>query len=103
AAMLVGTLPSFLVDEELFPTNEDIAEFSVSILNIHIPRWQKKSKYELIGHIVCNVNEASPGKISRLLEALDEVLDERGDAKRKIASDRKSGRSWNQVIQEITG
>ncbi|MCP5379494.1 MAG: hypothetical protein H6914_03685 [Novosphingobium sp.] len=102
-AMLVGVLPSFLVDEELFPLNEDIAEFSVSILDIHIPRWQKKSKYELIGHIVCNVNEASPGKISRLLEALEKILDVRGDARMKIARDRKSGRSWNQVIQEITG
>lgn len=101
--MLVGNLPNFLVDDEIFRTNEDIAEFSVSILNIHIPRWQKKSKYELIGHIVCNVNEASPAKISRLLEALDEILDERGDAKRKIARDRKSGRGWNEVIQEITG
>lgn len=102
-ATLVGSLPSFLVDEELFSTNEDIAEFSVAVLSIHIPRWQKKSKYELIGHIVCNVNEASPSKVSRLLEALDEILDERGDAKQKIARGRKSGRGWNEVIQEITG
>lgn len=101
--MLVGNLPAFLVDDELFATNEDIAEFSVTILNIHIPRWQKKSKYELIGHIVCNVNEASPAKISRLLQALDEILDDRGEARTKIARDRKSGRGWNEVIQELTG
>lgn len=100
--MLVGTLPDFLIDEVLFPTNEDIAEFSVSVLDIHIPRWQKKSKYELIGHIVCNVNEASPAKVSRLLEALEEILDEKGEAKRRIASERKSGRGWNAVIQELT-
>lgn len=100
--MLVGSLPSFLVDEVLFPTNEDISEFSVAVLDIHIPRWQKKSKYELIGHIVCNVNEASPAKISRLLEALDEVLDGRGDAKKRIAKERQSGRGWNEVIQQLT-
>ena len=101
--MLVGTLPSFLVDEDLFPTNEDIAEFALSILGISIPRWQKKSKYELIGHIVCNVNEASPRKISRLTDALEEILDERGETRKRIASERKSGRSWNEVIQKLTG
>ncbi len=101
--MLVGSLPSFLVDEELFPTNEDIAEFALSILDIRIPRWQKKSKYELIGHIVCNVNEASPSKVSRLTSALEKILDERGETKSKIAKERKSGRGWNEVIQNLTG
>jgi hypothetical protein len=99
---LVGSLPDFLVDEVLFPTNEDIAEFSVVVLNINIPRWQKKSKYELIGHIVCNVNEATPSQTSRLIEDLDQILDERGDTKHIIGKERKSGRGWNEVIQEIT-
>jgi hypothetical protein len=101
AQMLVGVLPSFFLDTEIFPTNEDIIEFSQIALGISIPRWQKKSKNELIGHIVCHTDQASPERLSRVMAALDEALSERGSARNKLASERQSGRSWNEVIQSM--
>src|SRR5688500_10224881 len=50
---LVGALPRVFMDETLFPTNEDIAQFAQSVMELRIPRFAKKSKYEIIGHIVC--------------------------------------------------
>lgn len=99
--MLVGVLPSFFIDLELFPSNEDIIEFSQLALGINIPRWQKKSKYELIGHIVCHTDQASPERLSRLIAALEDALDERGSARLRMTRERKSGRSWNEVIQSM--
>ena len=101
AQTLVGVLPSFFLDLELFPTNEDIIEFSQMALGINIPRWQKKSKFELIGHIVCHTDQASPEYISRVMAALDEALSEQGTARKKLTKERKSGRSWNEVIQSM--
>ncbi len=101
AQSLVGVLPSFFLDVELFPTNEEIVEFSQMALGIGIPRWQKKSKNELIGHIVCHTDQASPERLTRVAAALDEALNERGSARRKLATERKSGRNWNEVIQSL--
>jgi hypothetical protein len=99
--LLVGTLPGLLTDETLFPTNEDITEFSAITLGISIPRWQKKSKYELIGHIVCHTDQADPNKISSLVEVLDNLLSDKGETKRNLQAQRKSGLSWNEVIQGL--
>jgi hypothetical protein len=99
--MLVGVLPSFLMDGDLFPTNEDIVEFSQVVLGISLTRWQKKSRYEIVGQIVCHTDQASPERLSRVAAALDEALDERGTARTKITKERKSGRSWNEVIQAM--
>lgn len=99
--MLVGILPSFFMDSELFPTNEDLVEFSQVVLGISLPRWQKKSKFEIIGQIVCHTDQASPDRLSRVVAALEEALDERGSARLKLARERKSGRSWNEVIQAM--
>ena len=98
---LVGVLPSFFTDLKLFPSNSDIVEFSEIALGIGIPRWEKKSKYELVGHVVCNTNLASPQKVERLVVALQDALDERSSTRQKIARDRESGRSWNEVIQAM--
>jgi hypothetical protein len=47
---LVGTLPELFTDTTLFPSNEDIAEFATVALHVEIPRWHKKSKFELERH-----------------------------------------------------
>jgi hypothetical protein len=99
--MLVGVLPGVLVDEKLFPTNEDIAEFAQSTLEMSIPRWSKKSRYELIGHVVCHTEQAPPWKLSSLLTALDRLADEKSTARALVEKQRKSGASWNEVIQTL--
>jgi hypothetical protein len=99
--MLVGILPSVLIDEKLFATNEDIVEFAQSTLEMSIPRWGKKSRYELIGHVVCHTDQAPPGKLDALLAALDRLADEKGTARALVEKQRQSGASWNEVIQTL--
>lgn len=99
--LLVGILPNFLTDEDLFPSNEDIVEFAQTALDITITRWQKRSRYELIGNIVVHINEASRAKIERLMAVLELALDEKSITRQKMTSDRRSGRSWNEVIQSL--
>lgn len=98
---LVGVIPGILVDETLFPTNEDIADFASSLLDISIPRWQKKSKYELIGHIVCHTHLAPPIRRRKLAEALESLVADRDILTRQIAKQRQGGASWNEVIQSL--
>jgi hypothetical protein len=100
---LVGTLPKLFSDERLFPTNVDIADFADAALKVRIPRWQKKSKFELIGHIVCRTAELSESQVSDLVKALQKIISN-GDSARKLIRDRKqAGLSWNEIIQQLSG
>jgi hypothetical protein len=100
-SFLVGALPGLFNDETLFPTNEDIAEFAQVALKVRIPRWEKKSKFELIGHIVCNTAQLSDKKLEMLVRALSRFLEEGREARAIVASRRDSGLSWNEVIQRL--
>lgn len=99
--MLVGVLPSLFVDVRLFPSNEDIVEFGKATMDISIPRWEKKSKYELIGHIVCHADRAPVGKLTHLVSALEGLADDRSSVRARVESQRRSGLSWNEVIQGL--
>lgn len=99
--LLVGVLPSLLTDERLFQSNEDIIEFSALTLGISVPRWQKKSKFEVIGHIVCSTDQAEPYRLQRLVRALEDLVDDKGEKRQSLAAQRKSGLSWNEVIQQL--
>jgi hypothetical protein len=91
------------MDEELFAGNEDIVEFAKHALNIEIPRWHKKSKYELIGHVVCNANLLNDTRLQKLSQAIEKIQDARGRERDLIQIQRKSGLSWNEVIQNMLG
>lgn len=99
--LLVGVIPSLLTDETLFPSNEDIVEFSKLALGINIPRWHKKSKFELIGHIVCSTEQADPKRVQQLVLALGDIMNDRGETRKNMEAQRKSGMSWNEVIQKL--
>ena len=98
---LVGIIPSLLTDEKLFPSNEGIVEFSTLALGITIPRWHKKSKFELIGHIVCSTEQADPKRVQQVVLALRNIMDDRGETRQNMEVQRKSGMSWNEVIQKL--
>ncbi|HMB09592.1 hypothetical protein [Saliniramus sp.] len=100
ARLLTGVLPALMKDENLFPNNEDIVEFSEIALGISIPRWRKKSKFELIGHVVCTAEQADPFRLQRILVALDGVIDNH-KSRQNLADQRASGLSWNEVIQGL--
>lgn len=100
-ANLLGRLPSLFMDEALFPSNEDIVEFARHALEIDMPRWHKKSKYELIGNVVCNANLLDVGRLRQLISAVERLQDSKGDARDFVTSQRKMGLSWNEVIQSM--
>lgn len=98
---LVGALPRVFMDETLFPTNEDIAQFAESVMELQIPRFSKKSKYEIIGHVVCETDRLDDRKLARLVFALSSLAD--GDARTKrLVRQRKAEQfGWNAIIQEL--
>jgi hypothetical protein len=99
---LIGVLPSLFLDESIFKTNDDIADFAADILEVNIPRHQKKSKYEIIGHIVCETSRINEKRLDKLVRALSVLInDEKG---KKIIAERKrdnSSFSWNDMIQSL--
>lgn len=100
-SVLVGLLPGMFIDELLFASNEDVAEFAETVLNVRIPSWEKKSKFELVGHIVCHTAAANDEKLSKIATALKLVS--AGDKKTKsiMAKGRQQKKSWNEIIQRI--
>lgn len=98
---LVGTLPALFMDESIFPSNEDIADFSASALQINIPRWQKKAKFELVGHIVCHAVKLDDMQVANLVRALTFIVDGETDARNILASRKEHGLSWNEAIQSL--
>lgn len=99
--VLVGVLPSFLMDMDLFPSNEGIVEFAEAALGLAIPRWQKKSRYEIVGHIVCNANEASPTRMQILSDLIEEMRDKKTIIRKRIEQNRLQGESWSDVIGKL--
>lgn len=99
--VLVGILPNFLMDNSLFPSNEGIVEFSDAALGLPINRWQKKSRYEIIGQIVCHTNEASPKKVRILSELIEAMQDNKTNIRKAIEINRERGHSWSEVIGRL--
>jgi hypothetical protein len=97
---LVGILPGLLIDEALFPSNEDISEFAFNTLGVDIPRWDKKSRFELIGRIVCTANSRQGPELSALVSALRKAT-ANSAVRLQIGDQRQKGMSWNEVIQNL--
>ena len=98
---LVGILPLVLRDESIFATNGAIADFAISALGMNMARWEKKSRFELIGEIVCNTIDLDDSALTKLVEALSVLA--KGDAiARKIVKEaQSSSRGWNEIIQTL--
>lgn len=101
AVVLVGILPDFLMDTTLFPSNEGIVEFAEAALGLPINRWQKKSRYEIIGQIVCHTNDASPNKVRVLSELIEDMQDNKTSLRKAIETNREQGHSWSEVIGRL--
>jgi hypothetical protein len=98
---LIGVLPPLFLDESLFRTNDDIAEFASAVLNLSIPRHYKKSKYEIIGHIVCETNNLNEKGFDKLVRALSLIVND--DKKKQLLAEKKKDKSfsWNEMIQTM--
>lgn len=99
---LVGVLPRLFNDQSLFPSNDDLADFALSILNIQIARYYKKSKFEIIGHIVCQVNNLNDEGLSKLVKALGVIAGDDKKMKELINKRTKENFGWNAIIQELS-
>ena len=98
---LTGVLPNLFTDTSIFASNEDIAKFSEQVLKLSIPRADKKSKFELIGRVVCEINMLNDSDLQKLGDALIKLLGSEL-AKEKIRLNKKDDTfSWNLVIQEL--
>lgn len=99
--ILIGRLPSLFMDDSLFTTNEDIVEFARHALKIDMPRWHKKSKYELIGNVVCNANLLDVDRLRQLIKAVESLQDVKSSTRDLVKNQREIGLSWNEVIQNM--
>ena len=99
---LIGVLPKLFQDTRLFPFNESIASFAKDVLQIDISRFGKRSKYELIGLIVCETESLSDQKLSKLVEALSQITGNEEKIEKIREERQKVDFSWNETIQKLT-
>ncbi|CAA0101035.1 Uncharacterised protein [Halioglobus japonicus] len=98
---LIGILPRLFQDRKLFPKNEDIAGFADDVLGIKIPRVEKRSKYELIGMIVCESDRLDDKQLEEMVSSLA-LITGNADKIRQVAKERDSiGFSWNETIRNL--
>lgn len=98
---LIGVLPRLFKDTKIFQKNEDIVAFAVEVLKIEISRSDKRSRYELIGLIVCECNELDDNALEVLVNALSKIT---GSAEKinQMAKEKASvGFSWNETIRNL--
>ncbi|PBK48889.1 hypothetical protein C6380_20045 [Pseudomonas syringae pv. actinidiae] len=98
---LIGVLPRLFQDIKLFSRNEDIAEFANEVLGIAISRVEKRSKYELIGLIVCEANDLDDTKLASLVNALSLITGNSEKLDLMIKEKSSVSFSWNETIRKI--
>lgn len=100
---LIGVLPSILRDETLFSTNASIVLFAEEVLNIVITRKDKRSRYELIGMIVCEADAGDSEKINKLMDNLSKIKNNIEQIKVLQKENGNHLFSWNETIRKLTG
>lgn len=101
--LMVGILPRFFQDTNIFAENRDIAEFSQKVLGFTLKRYEKKSKFELIGIIVCAVNELSDKELEDVVSYLSNIIESDIKIKQLAEEKSKSDFSWNDAIKKLGG
>lgn len=99
---LIGILPNFLQDTDLFKTNSDLVDFGKSVLNIIINRSDKRTRYELIGLLICEIRNLNDIELSKLVDALVEISNNEKSLT-IIRNNKKndSNFSWNDAIFKL--
>ena len=101
---LIGALPRLLTDRALFGRNEDIAQFAFEVLNINILNWHKRSRMEMVGVIICQIQD-DYNLAASISEALIlDILDNKEQIKRyqlEVSRNSNSPFSWNDAIFNI--
>ena len=100
---LIGVLPRLLMDRDLFPSNEDVAQFSREALRFSIPRYEKVAREDLIGKIVCRADSLDDGGLKDLVQALGVIVNDKESIAILVERKRSGSFSWNEAIQENLG
>ena len=98
---LIGVLPRLFQDKKLFPKNEDIASFANDVLEIDVSRVEKRSKYELIGLVVCECNDLDDTKLEDMVGALAAITRSSEKISRFAEEKKRTGFSWNETIRKL--
>lgn len=98
---LVGVLPTIFQDNELFPKKEDILEFAKQELGIELNIQAKRSKIEYIGSILCKVSNENSGKLERLVDTLDMLLNNESKMAELKRHRQEPNFSWNETIAKL--
>jgi len=98
---LVGVLPNLFQDEELFKTTNELTDFAINILQIPISKAAKRSRYEYIGMIVCEITKLDDNNLSHLVNALSKIAGSDDDFERLKQEKKKSNFSWNETIYRL--
>lgn len=98
---LIGVLPRLFQDKQLFPQNEDIAEFARAALKLEMGRVGKRSRYEIIGKVVCETDTLDETGLTSIVHALEKMV-ENQDRLAQMAEKKRAGSfSWNETLQEL--
>ncbi|WP_345879170.1 hypothetical protein [Shewanella algae] len=98
---LIGVLPRLFQDMKLFPKNEDIASFAKDVLGVDVSRIEKRSKYELIGLVVCECNSLNDSKLEDMVKALSAITMSSEKISRFAEEKKLTGFSWNETIRKL--
>ena len=64
-------------------------------------RAEKRSRYEIIGKVVCETDQLDERRLTTLVTALERLVGDKGRIA-EMAEKKKSGNfSWNETIQEL--
>lgn len=99
---LIGILPNLFQDSDLFKTNFDLSDFAENVLKIEVSRVEKRSRYELIGLIVCEVINLNEGDLSVLVESLAKITNNHEKLRQFKEAKKKANFSWNEAIQQLS-
>ncbi|MGF1727709.1 hypothetical protein [Photobacterium nomapromontoriensis] len=99
---LVGVLPALFLDSDLFKRNQDIADFSKSVLGIELIRFSRSSRADVIGRVICSTVELDDEKLDVLVRALAVLAGNKERTKQILRNKDDNDFNWNIVINELS-
>lgn len=102
---IIGILPRLLVDTTLFGSNKMLNQFADEILGIEIKNWEKRSRNEMIGVIICEIQGSDNKKRGVSLYLLENILKRKEEISKfqKKNEAEKNPFRWNDAIHQIVG
>ena len=89
---LIGVLPSLLKDKELFPNNAKLAQFSEEVLSLSILRWDKRSRNEIIGLIICEVEDTNKQRLHQMSQCVGNIMNHKEQVKNIQENEEKTAK-----------